>query len=325
MFNDYSPEAKRAVFFAQARAHQLGSEAVEGLHLLLGLAREDIDFVNRFLSSWATEDTFQGEITKRTPPTSRAGARQIDDIQFNSESKQIFSFAKEEADRISNRQVGIDHLLLGLLRSEKSLAAQILRERGANIERARRELAIKPYSPLATRERTLREIEKISKMLADAPERVPAPRRDEVFLRYKGKARLVVFGAMHEASRLGSLAVETEHLLLCVLKTSTVRFRLFLPMADSSENICQQIEQHFRQGKAVTPSQQTPAPEQLAFSDECRRVLSYSEEEASLLRSEDVAPEHLLLGMLREKDSYAAVVLREYGADLDRLRGELAA
>ncbi|MBZ5667712.1 MAG: Clp protease N-terminal domain-containing protein, partial [Acidobacteriia bacterium] len=40
---------------------------------------------------------------------------------------------------------------------------------------------------------------------------------------------------------------------------------------------------------------------------------------------EHIAPEHLLLGMLREKDSYAAILLREYGAELERIRKGLAA
>jgi ATP-dependent Clp protease ATP-binding subunit ClpC len=54
-------------------------------------------------------------------------------------------------------------------------------------------------------------------------------------------------------------------------------------------------------------------------------VLSFADEEAAMLGSEHIEPEHLLLGMLREENSYTARVLREYGADLERIRRELAA
>jgi ATP-dependent Clp protease ATP-binding subunit ClpC len=53
-------------------------------------------------------------------------------------------------------------------------------------------------------------------------------------------------------------------------------------------------------------------------------VLSYADEEAAMLGCDHVTPEHLLLGMLREKDSYAAAVLREYGAEPERIRKGLA-
>jgi ATP-dependent Clp protease ATP-binding subunit ClpA len=324
MFEEYTPEAKRSMLFARGAAFQLGSETIEGVHLLLGLARENIELVNRFLSSSVTESTFQSEITN-SASTSSADLEQLFNVPFSSESKRIFSFAAEEATRMSQERVGIEHLFLGLLREENCLAARMLRERGADVVRVRNELAVKPHLPPATQERVLREIEKMRKILADAPVRTPARSRDDVFGRYKGKARLVVFGATHEASRLGSPAVKTEHLLLCVLKTSTVRFRLFLPLADSRESVCKHIEDHVGEGKAVAPSQQTLAPEKLPLSDEYQRVLNYAKEEATLLGSEHTTPEHLLLGMLREEGSYAATVLREYGAELERIRRELAA
>ncbi len=56
-------------------------------------------------------------------------------------------------------------------------------------------------------------------------------------------------------------------------------------------------------------------------------ITTGSEQPASSAGSkhEHIAPEHLLLGMLREKDSDAAVLLCEYGAELERIRKGLAA
>lgn len=328
MFEEYTPEARRSVFFAHGAALQLGSETIEGVHLLLGLVRENIELVNRFLTSSVTESAVQNEIATNMS-TSRAAVKQLADISFGGECKRIFSFAAEEADRMASQHVGVEHLLIGLLRNENSVATRMLRERGADIVRVRNELAIKPHLPPTRGERTLQEIEKmreILKVLADAPKIPPVGSRDDIFLRYKGKVhgntRLAVFGAAYEAGRLGSPVVKPEHLLLCLLKTNFVRFESFLPLARSNDSICMHVEEHLGKGKAVTPSDQALA---LPLSDEYERVLNYAQEEAALLGSQHVTPEHFLLGMLREKDSYAAFVLREYGADIERLRRELAA
>ena len=322
MFEEYTPEARRAVFFAHGTAVQLGSKTIDGMHLLLGLAREDIALVNRFLTSSVSQGTFASEAMTNAPKLTGA-LEQFADVPFGKESKQIFSFAAEEAERMSQHSVGIEHLLLGLLREEKSHAARMLRERGADVGRTREELLAHPYQPPAREQRTLRELENLNKTLADLPKRTSVPRKDDIFLRYKGNARLAVFGATYEAARLGSPAVKPEHLLLCLLKTNFVSFRSFVPLAGSTGSVCKHIEEQIADRNNVTPSNEALA--RLPSSDEYQRVLNYAQEEATLLRSEYIAPEHLLLGVLREKESYAAGVMCEYGADLERIRRELAA
>ena len=53
------------------------------------------------------------------------------DLPFSNESKRVLAYAAEEAERLGHKHIGTEHLLLGLLREEKCLAAQILQERGA--------------------------------------------------------------------------------------------------------------------------------------------------------------------------------------------------
>ncbi len=328
MFEEYTPEARRVMFFANAFACQPNSTGINTEHLLLALERENLALVNRFLSNKITNETLSNQIAKNMRESTAFSISPLE-IRFTDAGEQVLSFAMEEAARMSQRHVGIEHLLLGLLRSEKSPAARMLRERGADIARIREDLSTNPHQPPPKEERMRREIDELFTIVAKSQKRSSqglenAARREDTWARYTGKAQLLVFGATYEASRLGSPAVKTEHLLLCVLRTNIVRFSLFLPLADSSETICRHIEEHLGERKAITRSQQTLAPEKLPLSDEYQRVLNYADEESALLGSERIAPEHLLLGMLREKESYAALVLCKYGADIDHIRRELA-
>jgi len=202
----------------------------------------------------------------------------------------------------------------------------MLRERGADVERVRDELAIKPYSPPTTQQRTHREIEKLDKILADAPKRTPARSREDVFGRYTVTADRLIFFAKHHAGSVGAPVVETEHLLFSVVREGSEHFKLFFPFADSKDTVCKQMEEHLTARSAFGLSERIVSTEELPpVSEEFKRVLGYADEEATMLGSKHIAPEHLLLGMLREKDSYAATVLRDYGAELEHVRRELAA
>jgi Protein of unknown function (DUF1572)/Clp amino terminal domain, pathogenicity island component len=52
----------------------------------------------------------------------------------------VLAYAAEEAERLSHRHIGTEHLLLGLLREEKCFAAEILEERGLRLPAIREEL-----------------------------------------------------------------------------------------------------------------------------------------------------------------------------------------
>lgn len=305
MFERFTPEARRSIFFTYV-ASQHGLREVGTEHLLLGLVREDITFVNRFLSPEVTEESLRSQIQASEAPSMPVHTYSPE-MRFTDESKRILSFAAEEADQMSAGQIGIDHLLLGLLREHGCSAARLLRERGASFERVRKELAKTPYQSPPREERMLLEVSRMPRILTDAP---PQALTDV--------ARLIFF-AKCEASRLGSATVETQHLLLAVLREEKAHFSLFLPSADSKETICRYIEEH------SIIREKVPMNSKLSLSDECERALAYAEEEAANLSRERVGPEHLILGLLREEGSFAAQLLREHGAEIERIRSVLAA
>ena len=135
-----------------------------------------------------------------------------------------------------------------------------------------------------------------------------------MFERYTEKARRVMFFARYEASQFGADCIETEHLLLGLLRESS-----FLPSINSIKYIHQRI-------RAVTPvREKISTAVDLPLSHESKRALAYSAEEADKLKQGHIGPEHMLLGLLREEKSLAANLLQERGLSIARVREDLAA
>jgi hypothetical protein len=63
------------------------------------------------------------------------------DLPLSNESKRVLAYAAEEAERLAHKHIGTEHLFLGLLREKKSLAAQLLSERGVALEQMREHFA----------------------------------------------------------------------------------------------------------------------------------------------------------------------------------------
>ncbi len=139
MFERYTEKARRVIFFARYEASQFGSPYIETEHLLLGLLREDKALTNRFLRSHASVDGIRKQIEGHT--TVREKVSTSVDLPLSHECKRVLAYAAEEAERLSHKHIGTEHLLLGLLREEKCFAAEILHERGLRLSTIREELA----------------------------------------------------------------------------------------------------------------------------------------------------------------------------------------
>lgn len=131
-----------------------------------------------------------------------------------------------------------------------------------------------------------------------------------MFDRYTEKARQVVFFARYEASQFGSPYIESEHLLLGILRVGkALSGKLFANSPTTIDNIRKQIEVHRTLGPKISTSVNLP------LTEECKRILSYASEQAGNLQQ--IRTEHLLLGILREGHCYAARLLKENGVALE--------
>ncbi|SFV34148.1 ATP-dependent Clp protease ATP-binding subunit [Thermoflavifilum thermophilum] len=125
------------------------------------------------------------------------------DQNFSPQVKEIISFSREEALRLGNDFIGTEHLLLGLIREGESTAIQILKSMNVNIEELKREVEA------AVRDKTGKNIANINSL--------PLTKQAEKVIRV----------TVLEAKSMKSPTVETEHLMLSILK--------------NKENICTQL------------------------------------------------------------------------------------
>ena len=139
MFERYTEKARRVIFFARYEASQYGSPYIETEHLLLGLLREDKALANRFLRTHGSIESIRKEIESRITVRERISTSV--EVPLSQECKRILNYAAEEAERLGHKHVGTEHLLLGVLREEKSFGAEILLERGLRLSTVREELA----------------------------------------------------------------------------------------------------------------------------------------------------------------------------------------
>src|ERR1700678_1072913 len=137
-----------------------------------------------------------------------------------------------------------------------------------------------------------------------------------MFERYTEKARRVIFFARYEASQFGSPYIETEHLLLGILREDKELTNRFLRSHASVESIRKQIDGNTHILEKISTSVDLP------LSNECKRILAYAAEEAERMASKHIGPEHLLLGILREGKCFAAEILSERGVKIHEVRAE---
>jgi uncharacterized protein (TIGR03435 family) len=132
----FTLQALQVLFYARSEVSQLGSSAVEPEHILLGVLDEGKGLGSRLLArTGGALDDFRGGIIRRLPVRERVA--ESDEIPFSPSSERALQYAAEEADRLSHSYIGTEHLLLGLLREDRSVAAEVLKARGLRIEALR--------------------------------------------------------------------------------------------------------------------------------------------------------------------------------------------
>lgn len=138
-----------------------------------------------------------------------------------------------------------------------------------------------------------------------------------MFERYTEPARRVIFYSRYMAVQTGSLEIETEHLLLGLLRADMVLAQRFLGSPWVAEQVWREVEDK----KPVRPP--IPPGVDLKLSPEAKHVLRLAADEAEQFLSKKIRTEHLLLGLLREEGCFAAELLNGHGVHLASTREEL--
>jgi ATP-dependent Clp protease ATP-binding subunit ClpC len=116
------------------------------------------------------------------------------DNNFSTQVKEIISYSREEALRLGNDFIGAEHLMLGLIRDQENTAIKVLRQLNVNLTELRKEIE------LAVKDKSGKNVANINSL--------PLTKQAEKVIRV----------TVLEAKALKSPMVETEHLLLSILK-----------------------------------------------------------------------------------------------------------
>ena len=136
---NFTERVRKVLSMARQEAIRLQHDYVGTEHILLGLIREGKGLTSRiFARSHLSLENIRKEIEGRT--VFREKVSTSVEIPFSGETKRVLQFAAEEADRLLHNYIGTEHLLLGILREERSVAASILMEKGMRLNSVREDV-----------------------------------------------------------------------------------------------------------------------------------------------------------------------------------------
>src|SRR5712691_156950 len=143
---NFTDRVRKVLQMAREEAARLHHEYVGTEHILLGLIREGEGVAAAVLTNLNVDlEEIQQKI-EETVKKGKAAAAAGPDLPYTSRAKKVLELAMSEARELNHSYVGTEHLLLGLLREEKGIAAQVLTDAGVNLEQARAETLRLPGS-----------------------------------------------------------------------------------------------------------------------------------------------------------------------------------
>jgi ATP-dependent Clp protease ATP-binding subunit ClpA len=135
MFERFTEQARRSIFFARYEASQYGSPIIETEHILLGVLREDKRLVRSLFNRVGATESIRKEIEAQITRHDRVPTSV--EVPLSKESKQILQYAADSAAKLKHRHIGTVHVILGVLRVEGCRAARILESQHIDTDKIR--------------------------------------------------------------------------------------------------------------------------------------------------------------------------------------------
>jgi ATP-dependent Clp protease ATP-binding subunit ClpC len=136
---NFTERVRKVLTMTREEAARLHNEYVGTEHILLGLIREGEGVAAAVLNNLSVDlDEVQQKI-EETVKKGKSAPTAGTELPYTTRAKKVLELAMGEARELSHSYVGTEHLLLGLLREEKGIAAQVLTDVGVNLDAARAE------------------------------------------------------------------------------------------------------------------------------------------------------------------------------------------
>src|SRR3984957_10855686 len=139
MYERFTDRARKVMQLANQEAQRLNHEYIGTEHILLGLVKEGSGVAANVLKNL---DVDLRKIRLEVEKLVQLGPDMVTlgKLPQTPRSKKVIEYAMEEARNLNHNYVGTEHLLLGLLREQEGVAAQVLMNLGMKLEDVREEV-----------------------------------------------------------------------------------------------------------------------------------------------------------------------------------------
>src|SRR5437868_5922259 len=139
MFDRFTDRARRVMGLARQEAQRFNHEYIGTEHILLGLIQEGSGVAANVLRNLDIDlDKIRREVEKIVQ--SGPSMVTMGQLPFTPRAKKVLELAVEEASNLGHNYIGTEHLLLGLIRENEGIAAQVLLNLGTKLEEVREEV-----------------------------------------------------------------------------------------------------------------------------------------------------------------------------------------
>ena len=345
MYERFTDRARKVMQLANHEAQRFNHEYIGPEHILLGLVKEGDGVAACVLQDLDVDlRRIRLEVEKIVQQVSEMVA--MGKKPYTPRAKKVIEYSFEEARSLNHNYVGTEHLLLGLLREQEGVAAQVLMNLGIKLEKVREEV--------------LNLLGHGGASLSEEEENAGLERKT---FRLSVESRGVLQHAMEQAEALNHGNLSTGHFLLgftlltegpvfeCLEKfkidTAKVRAELegllleYPPYSKSrilawTESLNEVSRAAHKLARSMSPVCELHEKVEELDAEKNQAVRDQKFEMAAKLRDEvrallnqmlekdwDVEPAHLLLGLLEQTDSVGVRILQNLGLASEQLREEV--
>jgi ATP-dependent Clp protease ATP-binding subunit ClpA len=299
-----SESGKRVLALAQDEAIRHNHNYIGTEHLLTALLRGGETIASSALVSLGVDLTkvrtalvfIVGRGDQTTSPS---------EITLSPRTRKVIELAVLEAAHMGESPVGPEHLLLGLIDEGEGIASGMLESLGVRLETVRAKV-----------------LELLRESGTPAPEGYTPPtlRRHQTgpFERFSNRAKRALALAQDEVVRMGHNYIGPEHLLLGLARLTEVGLA-DQAMKQIFDELGLTVELLRAELAEVIPlvEQRTP-PMEIVLSPETKEIFELVVRESD--PNAAVLPEHLLLAVVRDEQSFAVQILARLGVTAERVR-----
>ncbi len=295
MFEKFSDRARKVMALANHQAQRLNHEYIGTEHILLGLVQEGSGVGAAALKRLGVDiKKLRAEVEKLVMSGPNMVTR--GKLPQTPRAKKVIEFAIEEARSMNHRYIGTEHVLLGLLRENEGIAAQVLMNLGLELETVRRE---------------------VLNMLGAGAEGKPKQVTDVPSFS-SGLKRIMAL-AHREAVWRKHEHIETEHVLWALIQAGDAAAQEMLDDLNVDTETLQEkmIAALDSDGRDCIGDDRPPE------ASHVRNALRCAIQEAVALHDSCVGAGHLLLGLASESEGSTHQILTDCGLSPDAVRQEL--